>query len=61
MVDTSSGLKGKKVIIQGFGTAGYQFAKYMHKEGAKIVGIIEKDVGLFHSLGMNPDEVKLTF
>lgn len=32
----------------------------MHKEGAKIIGVIEKDVGLFNSQGMNPDQLALT-
>jgi glutamate dehydrogenase/leucine dehydrogenase len=31
----------------------------MYKEGAKIVGIIEKDTGIYSEKGFNPDEVKL--
>jgi len=55
----STGIKGKKVIVQGFGNVGYNYAKFMHKEGAKIVGVIEKDVGIYNEAGFNPDEVKL--
>jgi glutamate dehydrogenase/leucine dehydrogenase len=32
----------------------------MHKEGAKIVGIVERDVGLYNENGMDPDDVKMT-
>lgn len=57
--DISSGVKGKKVIVQGFGNVGYNFAKYMHREGAKIVGIVEKDAAIFSSSGLNPDDVRM--
>lgn len=59
-IDTSGGLQGKKIIIQGFGNVGYHFARYMHKAGAKIIAIIEKDVGLYSSQGLDPDMVKLS-
>ena len=32
----------------------------MHKAGAKIVGIIERDIGLYSEAGMDPDDVKMT-
>lgn len=53
------GIKNKKVIVQGYGAVGYHFAKKMHKAGAKIVGIIEKDIGLYAEAGMDPDDVKM--
>ena len=56
----NTGIKGKKVIIHGFGNVGYYFAKFMHKKGAKIVGIIEKDVGIYNESGFDPDDVKMT-
>lgn len=55
----TTGVKGKRVIVQGFGNVGYNYAKFMYKEGAKIVGIIEKDTGIYSEKGFNPDEVKL--
>lgn len=57
--DMQTGIKGKRVIVQGFGNVGYNYAKFMYKEGAKIVGIIEKDTGIYSDKGFNPDEVKL--
>jgi len=58
-IDMKNGLKDKKIIIQGFGNVGFYFAHYAHKAGAKIVGIIEKDAGIYNSNGMDPNEVKL--
>lgn len=54
-----TGLKGKRVIVQGFGNVGYYFAHFCHEAGAKIVGIIEKDGGIYNSNGFNPDDVKM--
>ena len=52
-------MKGKRVIVQGFGNVGYYFARFCHEAGAKIVGIIERDGGIYHSDGFNPDDVKM--
>lgn len=57
--DLSGGIKGKRVIVQGFGNVGYNFAKFMHREGAKIVGIVERDAAIFSAGGLNPDDVKM--
>jgi glutamate dehydrogenase (NAD(P)+) len=47
--DTGLGIRGKKIIVQGFGNVGYHFAKYCHREGAKIMAIIEKDEAIYSS------------
>jgi glutamate dehydrogenase (NAD(P)+) len=57
--DISMGVKGKKVIIQGYGNVGYYLAKFLTKEGAKVVGIIEKDSAIYNDKGFDPDEVKM--
>lgn len=50
-------LKDKKVVVQGWGnvagTAGY----YLAKNGAKIVGIIDKDGGLINEKGYSFEEI----
>ncbi|MEZ4917400.1 MAG: Glu/Leu/Phe/Val dehydrogenase dimerization domain-containing protein [Chitinophagales bacterium] len=50
-------LKDKKVVVQGWGnvagTAGY----YLAKNGAKIIGIIDKDGGLINEKGYSFDEI----
>jgi glutamate dehydrogenase (NAD(P)+) len=53
------GIQGKKVIVEGFGNVGYNFAKFVKKEGAKIVGIVEKDAAIYNKEGFRIDEVKL--
>ena len=57
--EISPGIKGKKVIIQGYGNVGYNFAKFMKKEKAKIVGIIEKDCAIYSKDGFDPDDLKM--
>jgi glutamate dehydrogenase (NAD(P)+) len=47
--DIGLGIRGKKIIVQGFGNVGYHFAKYAHREGAKIIGVIEKDAAIYSS------------
>jgi glutamate dehydrogenase/leucine dehydrogenase len=34
-------------------------AKILHKEGAKIIAIIEKDGGIYTKSGIDPIELKL--
>ncbi len=50
-------LEGKSIIVQGFGNVGYHAAKFLQEEdGAKIIGIIEKDGFLFCEKGLSVEE-----
>lgn len=51
------GLRGKSVIIQGFGAVGYYAAKYMQAYGAKIVGIAEQDGSIYDPNGIDPEDL----
>lgn len=52
-------LEGKRIIVQGLGNVGYHAAKFLQEEdGAKIIGIIERDGALFDPNGLNVQEVK---
>jgi glutamate dehydrogenase (NAD(P)+) len=52
-------IRGKKVIVQGFGNVGYHATKFLHEEdGAIIVGIAECDGGLYNEDGLEPEQVK---
>jgi glutamate dehydrogenase/leucine dehydrogenase len=51
-------LKGKKVIVQGWGNVGSSAAYYLAKEGALIVGIIDRDGGLINENGFTFEEVR---
>ncbi len=46
-------LKGAKVIIQGFGNAGSFLAKFLHDEGAIIVGIADAVGALYNPEGLD--------
>lgn len=47
------GLKDKRVIIQGFGNVGSYSAKFLHESGAKVIGIAERDGGLYNKDGID--------
>lgn len=46
-------IDGCRVIIQGFGNVGSNAARLMHEHGYKIIGIAEKDGGLFNPNGID--------
>jgi len=54
-------LKGKRVIIQGWGNVASAAAAYLAVYGAKIVAIIDKNGGLINQDGMSLAEVKNLF
>lgn len=54
-------LKGKKVIVQGWGNVASAGAYYLAQSGAKIVGIIDRVGGLINENGFSLDEIKHLF
>lgn len=56
-VGLTTGIAGKKVIVQGLGNVGYHAAKFFHEGGAIIVGIAEYDGGIYNENGIDPDKV----
>lgn len=46
-----------KVVIQGFGNAGYNLAVLMYNAGAKIIGTSDSKGGLYNKDGLNPFEL----
>ena len=53
----STGLKGKKVIVQGLGNVGYYSAKFFQDGGATIVGIGEYEGAIYNANGLDVDAV----
>ncbi len=54
----SGGLEGKRVIVQGLGNVGYHAAKFLAAEdGAVIVGIAERDGGLWSDQGLDVEAI----
>ena len=51
-------VKGKRVIIQGWGNVAGTAAYYLAQAGAIIVGIIDKNGGLINKDGYSFDEIK---
>ena len=54
-------LKNKRVIVQGWGNVGSAAAYYIAKNGAKIIGIIDRDGGLINEKGFSFEEIKKFF
>jgi glutamate dehydrogenase (NAD(P)+) len=54
-------VKGKRVIVQGWGNVASAAAHYLAKEGALIVGIIDRHGGMLSPEGLTADRVKDLF
>ena len=53
----STGLEGKKVIVQGLGNVGYHSAKFLIEFGATIVGFCEYEGAIYNEDGLDLDDV----
>ena len=56
-----STVRGKRVIVQGWGNVASAAASYLTVAGAKIVGIIDRAGGLISTEGMGVEEIKRLF
>jgi glutamate dehydrogenase (NAD(P)+) len=54
----TTGLYGKKIIVQGLGNVGYYSALYLQEAGAKIVGVAEWNGGIWDENGINIKALK---
>jgi glutamate dehydrogenase (NAD(P)+) len=55
----SGDLEGKRVIVQGLGNVGYHAAHFLSADdGARVVGIIERDGAILAPDGLNVDAVR---
>jgi glutamate dehydrogenase (NAD(P)+) len=57
ILDLTTGMAGKTVIVQGLGNVGYHAALYCEEAGAKVIGIAEYNGGIFDEDGINIDEI----
>lgn len=53
----TTGIVGKKVIIQGLGNVGYHAAKFFYEAGAVIVGLAEYEGGIYNKNGLDLEKV----
>jgi glutamate dehydrogenase/leucine dehydrogenase len=54
-------LKGKKVIVQGWGNVGSAAAYYLAQKGALVVAIIDREGGLINEDGYSYKEIRKLF
>ena len=56
----AKGLKGKTVVVQGFGNVGYYAAKFLSEMGgAKVVGVVEYNSAVFNPAGLDIEALKV--
>lgn len=53
----STGISGKKIIVQGLGNVGYHTAKYLIELGATIVGFCEYEGAIYNEDGFDLEDV----
>ncbi|MDB5283442.1 MAG: Glu/Leu/Phe/Val dehydrogenase, partial [Bacteroidota bacterium] len=53
----TTGLQGKKVIVQGLGNVGYHTANIIRQYGAIVIAIAESDGAIYNENGLDPVEV----
>ena len=55
----SAGLHGKSAVIQGFGNVGYHAAKFLMEADARVIGIIERNGGIYNPKGFDVEKVAM--
>lgn len=53
----TSGVEGKRVIVQGLGNVGYYSAKFFQEAGATLVGLCEIEGAIYSEKGFDLEEV----
>jgi glutamate dehydrogenase (NAD(P)+) len=53
----STGLDGKRIIVQGLGNVGYHAAKFCREGGGVLVAIAEREGAIANPKGLNEEEV----
>jgi len=54
----STGVEGKRVVVQGFGNVGYHSARFCQEGGAIIVAVAERDGAIYRPDGLDVEAVQ---
>ncbi len=53
----STGVEGKRVVVQGLGNVGYHAAKFIEGYGGVIIALAEREGAIFSAKGLDVDQV----
>jgi glutamate dehydrogenase (NAD(P)+) len=53
----TTGIEGKKVVVQGLGNVGYHSAKFFREHGAIVVSIAEFEGAVYNENGINEEDL----
>lgn len=56
-IGLTKGMKDKRIIVQGLGNVGYYSAKFCVEGGAVLIGIAEREGGIYNPKGLDVDAV----
>jgi glutamate dehydrogenase (NAD(P)+) len=54
----STGVEGKRVVVQGFGNVGFHSAKFCREGGAVVVAVAERDGAIYRADGLDVEAVE---
>jgi glutamate dehydrogenase (NAD(P)+) len=57
-IGLSTGIEGKRVVVQGFGNVGYHSAKFCREGGAVVVAVAERDGAIYRPDGLDVEAVQ---